>query len=853
MLDKSELFANLKQTQLPIVELIDSIHQSLQNASNLILQAEPGAGKTTIVPLSLLSLLPAGKKILVLEPRRLAARNAAYRMADLCGQSVGQTVGYRIRNQNKISKSTQIEVVTEGILTRMIQQDPELEEIAIIIFDEFHERSIHADLGLALCLEVQQTLREDLKLLVMSATLDIKGLSQLLDEPPVIHSRGRSFEVAVDYMPIKKHFDWLSQIPQAVNQLIKSIDLNKGQSLAKDILVFLPGVAEIKRAQTLLLNSDLVEKEIMILPLYGDMPIDQQQQVLFPLERKIKIILATNIAETSLTIEGIGFVIDSGLQRQSYFDPNVGFNRLQTVRISQASATQRAGRAGRLSAGKCLRLWSESETLRAQALSEIQRSDLANLLLELAKWGTTDIDATLLIEKPNQGAINQARELLQSLRCIDDNYKITQQGIDVLNLGVHPRIGHMLIQSIELGTVQLACLIAAILEEKDVFTAERKKDVDFNRRVQYVIENDNKTTKRIKQQATRLEQRLSKFSKASNKKNNKESLTSDIDKCGLLLACAFPERIAMARGQGYLLANGSGAGLRQDGFIDCSLMVIVELGGKGSVAQIFQASPLSKAEFDSLCEKDIEEKEEVSWDVKEQRVKAQTFRQYMQLKFDQKALPNPKQELVQRALVEGIYQQGIKCLPWSDENKQWLSRVNLLAELAEYQEVFPLLNEQFLLDNLTQWLQPFLDDCKSLKDITSKMLTQALTSTLDWSGQQQLEVLAPTRYQAPSGSEIRIDYCQGSKPVLAVKLQEMFGEIDTPRIANGKIPLLVHLLSPARRPLQITEDLVHFWQNSYQAVKKDMKGRYPKHPWPDDPLTAQATRLTKKALNKQAK
>lgn len=852
MLDKLELLVNLKQTQLPIVELIDSISQSLQNSTNLILQAEPGAGKTTIVPLSLLALLPSGKKILVLEPRRLAARNAAYRMAELCGQSVGQTVGYRIRNQNIISKSTQVEVITEGILTRMIQQDPELEEVAIIIFDEFHERSIHADLGLALSLEVQQTLREDLKLLIMSATLDIKGLSQLLDGPPIIHSRGRSFEVAIDYMPIKKHFDWLSQIPLAVNQLIKSIDISKGQSLAKDILVFLPGVAEIKRAQTLLENADLAEKEILILPLYGDMAIDQQQQVLFPVERKIKIILATNIAETSLTIEGIGFVIDSGLQRQSYFDPNVGFNRLQTVRISQASATQRAGRAGRLSAGKCLRLWSESETLRAQALSEIQRSDLANLLLELAKWGTADIDATLLIEKPNQGAINQARELLQSLCCIDDNYKITQHGIDILNLGVHPRIGHMLIQSLDLGAVQLACLIAAILEEKDVFTAELKKDVDFNKRVQYVIENNSKITKRVKQQAARLERRLTEFSKAA-KENIKDSLTSDVDKSGLLLACAFPERIAMSRGQGYLLANGSGAQLRQGEFIDCSLVVIVQLGGRGSVAQIFQASPIRKAEFESLYENNIEEKEEVSWNVKEQRVKSQSYRQYMQLKFAQKVLPNPKQELVQGALIEGIYQQGLKCLPWSDDNKQWLSRVNLLAELIEYQEVFPLLSEQFLLDNLTQWLQPFLDDCKSPKDLTNKMLTQALTSILDWSGQQQLETLAPTRYKAPSGSAVRIDYCQGSKPVLAVKLQEMFGEIDTPSIANGKISLLVHLLSPARRPLQITEDLAHFWQNSYQAVKKDMKGRYPKHPWPDDPLTAQATRLTKKALNKPAK
>lgn len=852
MLNKKQLLSELIATRLPVTELIDSIRESLRHSSNLIIQAEPGAGKTTVVPLALLESIPDKEKILILEPRRLAATNAAYRMADLCKQKVGHSVGYRIRNQHKVSPDTQIEVITEGILTRMIQTDPELRGIAMIIFDEFHERSIHADLGLALSLEIQQTLREDLRLIVMSATLNLGALSQVMNQPPIIRSHGRNFPVDIEYLAVKTKFEWLSVLPAAVNQLLALEIASDEQEKNKDILVFLPGISEIQKALSLLENSNLAANNVVIMTLYGTMPIAEQQKVLTPQASKIKIILATNIAETSLTIEGIGFVIDSGLQRQSYFDPNVGFNRLKTSRVSLASAQQRAGRAGRLSAGKCIRLWSESEVLREHSLAEIQRSDLANLVLELAKWGTTRVDSTLLIEMPNPGALNQARSLLCSLKAIDRDFKITQYGAEILNFGVHPRLGHMLIQSVKLNLWRLACLIAAMLEEKDVFFGERKNDPDFVKRIEFVLENSSKAISRIKQQAKRLESKLSKFA-CQNLTGNDSDLKSLVHRAGVLLAFAFPERIATVRGLGYLLANGSGARIKERVFNSQDFIVVVELGGETKATTVFQAAPLNKEDFQELYSDLIQDVESVEWDPKQQRVVAEKCRQYLQLKFARQPLSSPSQELVQQALVAGIRQQGIESLPWSKENEQWISRVYMLAKIQMFEQTFPLLSKTYLEQNLHQWLQPFLTDCKSLKDISSLTLTQALTNILDWSQQQQLDSLMPRGFRAPSGSVISIDYCQGEKPVLAVKLQEMFGEKQTPKIANGKISLLVHLLSPARRPIQITEDLAGFWQSSYQDVKKDMKGRYPKHPWPDDPLKAKATRLTKNALGKLSK
>ncbi len=834
------LISKLKKTNLPIVTRIDDIRQSITENSNLVLKAEPGAGKTTIVPLALLDLVPETKKILLLEPRRLAARNAAGRMAELLDEVPGKTVGYRIRNETKVSPTTRIEVITEGILTRMLQSDPELPNVGLIIFDEFHERSLDADLGLAFSFEVQQTLREDLKLLVMSATLDTSRISQLLNQSPTIECEGRCFPVNIDYLPPKQNFDWLNALVVAVKQAIQLPAQDNGQ----DILIFLPGVSEIHRAKNRIEESFQERTDIDFLTLYGDLPFAKQRAVLLPGGKNRKVIFSTNIAETSVTIEGVSCVIDSGLMRQSAFDPNVGFDRLHTRKISMASAIQRSGRAGRTGPGYCYRLWSESDTLRTETLPEILRADLAPFVLNLALWGTNQVADLKLLDIPNQGVLNQAHSLLVSIKALDKDGRITPHGTMLLTLGVHPRIAHMLLESKKYGASELACLLAAVLEEKDLFHGEQRNNPDFVARIERLLANKHpdQFEKQLYKQSNILSRKLKKYGVFSSDINGKiEALLHLVP---VLLAMVFPDRIAQRRGNGYRLTNGSGAMVNENFNIADDFLVVVKLGGQGKIPRIFQAAGISLSELNDYFSDLIIESDVVFWDDKSQMVKGEKNLKLGELVLKSQPIHDLEPALLSEGLLNGIAKIGISALPWTKELRQWQARVQILRQMDVFQNEFPDVSDSSLMSSMDKWFAPYLTGLRKLTQLTPAILKQALNNMLDWPQQKKLDELMPLTIKVTSGSNIKLDYLSGTKPILAVKLQEMFGEKQTPRVANGQLPVLLHLLSPARRPLQITEDLASFWVNSYEEVKKQMRGKYPKHPWPDNPLEAQATRFT---------
>jgi ATP-dependent helicase HrpB len=825
-----KLLAIFVSSNLPISNQLDNICSHIKQNLNLVLQAEPGAGKTTLVPLALLNCIANDKKILVLEPRRLAAKNAAQRMASLLKEPVGQTVGYRIRDESKTSAITKIEVITEGILIRMLQSDPELLNIGLVIFDEFHERSLDSDLGLALSLEVQQNLRDDLKLLIMSATLDRASISSLLGNAPIIQVEGRSYPISTQYIAPSKNKDWFQCINIA---LLKAIE-----TCNHDILVFLPGVAEINKA-TRNIESNFVDNlHIIVIPLYGDLPFSQQQQALEPIPNKRKIILTTNIAETSVTIEGVDCVIDSGFLRQSVFDPNVGFDRLITKRVSIASATQRSGRAGRLGPGTCFRLWQESEFLRAETVPEILRADLAPFVLELAQWGVSHFDDISLLDKPNDGAYEQAKSLLVSLSALDANYKITQHGKNILALGIHPRIAHMLIKSVELNCINLACLISAMLGEKDILQGEARYNPDFQQRVQVVFSSDrnNKKYQAIFLQAKRLKNKLNALNLnplakgLSNNTRREPDYGPEINLAPVLLALVFPDRIAKKRGEGYQLANGSGVQVEPGFSLDSEFLVVIKQGGSARTTKIYQAIEISQTELEAYFSENMLDTHDIDWDNRTGSVRGQVNTKLGQLIFRSKPLGNIPTDKLLLGLIQGIEIKGIKCLPWTEELKQWQARVMLLKQTEEYNTLFPDVSDNNLGGTLSTWIGPYLNGLSRFSQIDTSVLSQSLKNCLDWKLQTMLDELAPTAIVVASGSKIKIDYLQGDKPVLAVKLQEMFGEKKSPRIANGLISIVTHLLSPAKRPLQITEDLAAFWANGYQEVKKEMKGRYPKLP-----------------------
>jgi ATP-dependent helicase HrpB len=813
-----------------------------------VLQAPPGAGKTTRVPLALLeeSWL-AGQTILLLEPRRLAARAAAARMASLLGEAVGQTVGYRIRFERQISRQTRIEVLTEGILTRRLQRDPALDGVGLVIFDEFHERGLHADLALALALDSQRGLREDLRLLVMSATLDGAAVARLLGDAPVVTSEGRAYPVTRHYLPRDPAGLDLNSVVRAV---VTALNRHPG-----DLLVFLPGGAEIR--QTLRrLEGEPACAGLALLPLYGDLPGSDQQRALHPdpVGRR-KIVLATPIAETSLTIEGVSVVVDAGWTRVPRFDPRSGLTRLDTVRISADAAEQRAGRAGRLGPGVCYRLWSEAAQSRLppRRTPEILEADLAPLALELAHWGVGDPTVLAWLDPPPVGALAQARTLLTELEALDDQGRITVTGQSLAELPAHPRLAHLLRRGAALGHGALAADLAALLEERDLLRGAHAFGSDLMARLEALRAfrrdgrdgagrwpTDPGACARAKQAARRWRQglRLAEDSEP----------TLDAATVGLLLALAYPDRIARRRendAERYLLANGRGARLLPgDPLAGCDWLVAAQLEAGASEGRIWLAAPVDPVDLETQLATRLRTVAEVRWDARQAAVVARRERRLGALALSGGSLADPDAETVRQAMLEGVRQLGIASLPWTRELRDWQARVLSLRHWFP-EDGWLDLADAALAENLEKWLGPWLDGLSRREHLSRLDLPAALHGLLDGRSRARLNELAPTHLLVPSGSRLRLRYTPGEPPVLAVKLQELFGLADTPRIAEGRIAVTLHLLSPAQRPIQVTQDLRGFWERTYAEVKKELKGRYPKHPWPDDPWTATPTRRTR--------
>jgi ATP-dependent helicase HrpB len=826
----------------PINAALPALGLALTRRRQVLLEAPPGAGKSTIVPLFLLdSAWLNDQKILMLEPRRIAARAVANRMAALLGEAVGRRVGFRTRLETQVSASTRIEVVTEGILTRMLQEDSGLSGIGCVIFDEFHERSLNADLGLALCIESQQNLREDLRILVMSATLDLKPLLSLLDDAPVVSAGGRSFDVATHYLPRRPEISLELQTAQVVRSALRD---HEG-----DVLCFLPGAAEIRRVQRALQDSGL-DPASKILPLYGDLTGAAQDAALIPLSPgERKVVLATSIAETSLTIPGIRVVVDGGMRRHAEFDPVTGMSRLVTGKVSQAAADQRRGRAGRTSHGDCYRLWSEGThaSLSPQTPPEILHADLAPLALELACWGA---DAKMLkwLDPPPAAPLAQARELLRELEAIDAAARITPHGRMLERLGMHPRLAHMMVKSRDLGGARLACDLAAILSERDILrAAPGARDADLRLRVA-VLRGDGREVPpgvsvdaRAKDQALRSSGNWQRdFARGRRDSADPHEAT------GILLAWAYPDRIGRARGEGgrYLLANGRGARFAEpQALAKSEFIVAAELDGAEREARIFLAAPIAIADLEKYFAALIRENADIRWDDKDQAIRARRERRLGALVLDSAEIRDPDPDAMQAAALAGLKQLGVTGLPWTKDLLQWRARVMLMQQYAVPAPTpWPNFSDAAITATLEEWAPPWIDGCTRREHFAKMDLRSALRSQLTHAQGTILEREAPTHFKVPSGSAVPIDYLDGEIPTLSVRLQELFGLHQTPSVACGRLPLLLKLLSPAGRPVQITRDLLSFWQRGYHEVKKDLKGRYPKHYWPDDPYTAEATR-----------
>jgi ATP-dependent helicase HrpB len=832
--------------RLPIHEVLDELRKILKDAPCALLAAPPGAGKTTIVPLALLEeAWLAGRRILLLAPRRLAARAAARYMAASLGQKTGQTVGYRVRMESRIGPQTRVEVVTEGVLTRMLQNDPALTGVGLVIFDEFHERNLDADLGLALCRDVQGVLNENLRLLVMSATLDPAPVAALLDDAPVIRCDGRMFPVETRYgvRPATRSLE--RAMAGVIRQSVRAGEGN--------ILAFLPGAAEIRRTVQLLEAVDL-PGDWIIAPLYGTLPRDLQDAAIMPPpEGKHKIVLATSIAETSLTIEGIRVVVDGGLQRAPRFDPGSGMTRLVTLPVSRASADQRRGRAGRLGPGICYRLWREADTpaLTAQSRPEILDADLTALALELAVWGVDDPAALDWLDRPPAAAFAHARQLLADLEALDAGGKVTAHGRRMAELPLHPRLAHMVLSAMDTNRGQPACDLAAILSERDpIHFTGRWRDADLKLRMEVIGAYREKKRFYIHDGTVdpAAVRRILKVSAVLQRRLKVKDRPGGRTKPGRLLAWAYPDRIARQRSGSpgrFLLSSGRGAFLDPTEPLSASVFLVApQLDGNRREARIFLAAAAEKKDLLDQFAHHVQWRETVSWSSLRQSVSAVREQALGAIVFATETLRNPPAEAVTNAMLAGIRSTGIHCLPWTRKLRTWQARVTMLARIDAPDGPWPDVSDIALTERLEVWLAPFLADMRRLSDLSSKTLSDALLSHLDWKQQRRLEKLAPTHLIVPSGSRRPIDYSE-SEPVLAVRLQEMFGLGATPAIAGGRVPLTLHLLSPANRPVQITRDLAGFWQNGYPEVKKELKGRYPKHAWPDDPMTAPPTSRVK--------
>lgn len=829
--------------ELPIDEMIADLRTALREQPTVLLSAAPGAGKTTRVPLALLEEpWLDGQRIILLEPRRLAAQNAARFMAQQRNEPVGQTVGYRIRLDQKISQATRIEVVTEGILTRMLLDDPELSGIGLVIFDEFHERNLHSDLALALTLQCQQLLRDDLRLLVMSATLDEERLAPALNAPLLI-SKGRSFAVDIAYRPRpNSNSSFVDHCARVVREALT----HEG-----DILVFLPGVRDIRQLQDRLIEFTQ-SMPIRLCPLHGQLKEQEQAWALQPAPAGVrKIILATNIAESSLTIDGVRIVVDSGLERRMSVQANSGFSVLNTRSISQASATQRAGRAGRQATGHCFRLWPESthSRLDAHIRPEIQDTDLAPLALTIRQWGAHPDELFWLTEPPT-AALRQAEQLLRQLGCIEqDSNALSAHGRACASLPIEPRWAHALLRLHAAGVGQEACVWVALWQEWP--HALRHTDDGIRLRA-HAEQHSSRWQQRVVPIAQRLWQALRTSTvnrDFSSRHDTVPVLPEDIP--ALLIALAFPDRIAQRRShkQGFLLSQGQGAELLPNSdLLSASWLACADVT-LGQPSRIRLAVPLPETLLNQLEQwlpESFEQQTEVGFLDNGQFV-ARRHELLGAIRLRSTPLPRLTESEWQDAWRNYLQQQGLSCLTWSEEARQWRARMALMHQYDPHS--WPAVDDAHLLATLEHWLLPLLSSARHVRDLAKVDMRMALTNTLDWSQQQAIAQALPTHFTVPSGSQIAIDYVS-SPPILAVKLQEMFGCHSQPTVMQGRLALQVHLLSPARRPLQITGDLAHFWRHTYADVRKDMRGRYPKHPWPEDPLTAQATRLTKAAQAK---
>ncbi|TGE27049.1 ATP-dependent helicase HrpB [Hymenobacter metallicola] len=841
----------MRLPDLPICAALPELLATLATTNCAVLQAPPGAGKTTVVPLALLAAdwMPPAGRIIVLEPRRLAARAAAARMASLLGEPVGQTVGYRVRLESRVSTHTRIEVATEVILTRMLQDDPALEGVAAVLFDEFHERSLQADLGLALALDAQAVLRPDLRLLIMSATLEAERLGSWL-QAPVVRSAGLQHAVSTSYLTPARVAAAGSRPSERLADLTPAVVREAlHQHPEGDVLVFLPGLADQRRTAEKLAGAVSATTDIHVL--HGELPAEQQDAALRPAPKgRRKIVLATSIAETSLTIEGVQIVVDGGFARVPQFEPRTGLTTLATVPVSQAAADQRRGRAGRLGPGTCYRLWTEAEhSMRPAHLPpEILTADLSGLALELALWGTQDPAALRWLDAPPAAALAQARELLVRLGALTKEGQPTPHGRTLAGLGLVPRLGHLVIQGKAVGHGATACALAALLTERDILRLADGTPAppDLRLRVEALATGraplpgllpDAGAVRRVREAAAVLRNRA-----------HVRDTPLEPDAAGLLAALAYPDRLAQRETpERVRLITGQRAALPAEYFSQgTTFFAIAHLDGPPHAPRAALAAPVEREELEQHFTALLENLEEVRWDAAAGRVVARRLRRLGAVTLSETILAQPSAEAVAAALLEGLRQGGIVRLPWTEEAQQVRERL----AFAHYWNPaeWPDVSDEALAEALPEWLGPYLAGVRSMAEVNRLPLGEALLNWLPggWAQQQELQRLAPAHCLVPSGSNITLDYSNPEAPVLAVRLQEVFGLLDTPTVGHGKIPLTLHLLSPARRPVQVTRDLRSFWSTGYFEVRKDLRGRYPKHHWPDNPLEAPATRGTKK-------
>lgn len=855
--------------KLPIDDALPELLASLARTSSVVLEAPPGAGKTTRVPVALLGQQWLGQsRVVMLEPRRLAARTAAQFMARQRGERVGDTIGFRVRGETRISASTRVEVVTEGILARMLSSDASLDGIGAIIFDEFHERSLHADLGLALTLQTQQVLRPDLRILVMSATIDGDAVSTLLADDagrgaPVVRSAGRMFPVETLYRP--------PRADERIDSAVTRTALEAVESQQGDILVFLPGAAEQRRVAERLAGLDLLrEQHVRVFQLHGTMSLAEQDAAISPAPPgSRKIVLATSIAETSLTIEGVRVVVDSGLSRLPRYSARAGITRLETVRVSRASADQRRGRAGRVAPGVCYRLWDAhgDVSLSPRTRPEILEADLASLALSLADAGVRDAGELCWIDAPPAGAMQQANELLVQLGALDADGRITPHGRELAAVPTHPRLAHLLVRARERGEVQLGAELCALIEERDVLRGEYGPPIsDLLVRLDLLrgasqaalqmslasAQIDRDGVRRLRQLATELASRIEDRSANARQRSRAQSGVRetqhefDADAAGALLSLAYPDRVAQRREGNdprFLLRSGVGASLaRHDPLAASEFLAIADLDGAPPEYRILRAISLTREQVMTEFADQIVRTQTVEWDDNTRSVRAWQRTQLGAITLQESATASADTKRVREVLLAQIVRVGIDALGWSDSARSLRSR---MAFVHAQDTSYPSVSSERLAADIESWLGEAVTGLRKWDELSRVDLGEALRELLTWEQRAQLDRLAPSHIEVPSGSRIAIDYSDAASPVLAVKLQEVFGWTSTPTLFNGRVPLTLHLLSPAQRPVQVTRDLAGFWRNSYFEVRKDLRGRYPRHPWPDDPLTAPATRRAK--------